>query len=137
MLPKDHFNTLMYWSDAELEELQASTVRNKIGRAAADQMIRKHVVATIERYPDVFFPAAVERLAREEIESLGHRMGSTIMAYAFDLESDQEKNVDEDGYATDDEDVLLPKAMVPLADMLNADVDYNVRCPRKPALRLH
>ena len=35
------------------------------------------------------------------------------------------KVADEDGYVSEDEDEALPKGMVPMADMLNADADRN------------
>jgi SET domain-containing protein 6 len=54
-------------------------------------------------------------------------MGSTIMAYAFDLEkvTGEEDEGDDEGFVSDDEGVTMPKGMVPLADMLNADADRN------------
>jgi SET domain-containing protein 6 len=53
-------------------------------------------------------------------------MGSLIMAYAFDIEpATSRKDVDEDGFAEEEEDEALPKGMIPLADMLNADADRN------------
>jgi SET domain-containing protein 6 len=53
-------------------------------------------------------------------------MGSLIMAYAFDVEpATPRKDVDEEGFAEEEEDEALPKGMIPLADMLNADADRN------------
>ena len=55
-------------------------------------------------------------------------MGSTIMAYAFDLEKSSQSKNEEDGWEEDSEDgegAALPKGMVPMADMLNADADRN------------
>ncbi len=46
------------------------------------------------------------------------------MAYAFDLEAEDEGE-EEDGWVEDKEDKTL--GMVPMADMLNADAEYNVR----------
>jgi hypothetical protein len=66
-------------------------------------------------------------LSDDEIIALAHRMGSTIMAYAFDLEKvvHEEPDGDDEGFVSDDEDVMVPKGMVPLADMLNADAHKN------------
>jgi SET domain-containing protein 6 len=49
-------------------------------------------------------------------------MATLIMAYAFDFEPEQE---DEDWQDDTSEIPSLPKAMVPLADLLNADGDKN------------
>ncbi|GAB7347847.1 hypothetical protein MBLNU459_g5380t1 [Dothideomycetes sp. NU459] len=123
VLPSD-FNTLMFWSDEELEQLQASAVRQKIGKAGANEMFEQNVLRPI-RANQALFPNA-SSLNDQAIVGLAHRMGSTIMAYAFDLEKEESKQqVDEDGYASDEEDDLLPKGMVPMADMLNADADRN------------
>jgi len=48
------------------------------------------------------------------------------MAYAFDIEPTNPRgDVDEEGFADEEDDDALPKGMVPLADMLNADADRN------------
>jgi SET domain-containing protein 6 len=66
-------------------------------------------------------------LSDDEIITLAHRMGSTIMAYAFDLEkvADEVSVGEDEGFVSGDEDMVMPKGMVPLADMLNADADKN------------
>ena len=55
-------------------------------------------------------------------------MGSTIMAYAFDLENDEDKPdaEDEDDEWVEDREGRLTMGMVPMADILNADVVFNV-----------
>ncbi len=59
---------------------------------------------------------------------LSHRMASTCMAYAFDLEKNEsDAELNEEGYATEEEDEVLAKAMIPMADMLNADAIFNAR----------
>lgn len=50
-------------------------------------------------------------------------MGSTIMAFAFDLETDDEDD-GEDGWVEDGEGKSL-MGMVPMADVLNADAHSN------------
>lgn len=120
------FDTLAFWSDNELDELQASAVRDKIGKQEADDSFRATVLPLIRRHREVFFPAGVDAPSDEELVALAHRMASAIMAYAFDIERDSSRQeVDEEGYATEEEDDALPKGMVPLADMLNADADQN------------
>ncbi|KAF2142948.1 uncharacterized protein K452DRAFT_286580 [Aplosporella prunicola CBS 121167] len=122
-----HFDTLMFWSDQELSELQASAVTEKIGKDDANVTFRENLIPLIRRHAKVFFPSDNGTSVNDhELLELAHRMGSTIMAYAFDIEPESaNKNVDEEGYASEDEDEALPKGMVPLADMLNADADRN------------
>lgn len=129
ILPSE-FNTLMFWSDDELAELQASAVVTKIGKDGANDMFLEQLVPVIREFADVFFagdPRAKHRA--EEMRSsanltLMHKMGSLIMAYAFDIESaTPSKDIDDEGFAEEEEDEALPKGMVPLADMLNADAD--------------
>ncbi|KAB2576473.1 putative set domain-containing protein [Lasiodiplodia theobromae] len=127
VLPTD-FDTLMFWSDDELAELQASAVLQKIGKDSANELFNGTVIPLLRRHADVFFPdpASAQGVTEDQLLALAHRMGSTIMAYAFDIEPDQAtKEVDEEGYASEEEDEALPKGMVPLADMLNADADRN------------
>jgi SET domain-containing protein 6 len=131
VLPAD-FNTLMYWTEDELAELQASAVVNKIGKESANEMFLEQLLPVIKEIAPIFFagderaPQRAEELRDERNLALMHRMGSLIMAYAFDIEPTiSKKDVDEEGYASEDEDAALPKGMVPLADMLNADADRN------------
>lgn len=123
-----HFDTLMFWSDDELAELQASAVLQKIGKDSANELFNGSVLPLLRRHVNVFFPDpnSAQGVTDDQLLALAHRMGSTIMAYAFDIEPDQAtKEVDEEGYASEEEDEALPKGMVPLADMLNADADRN------------
>lgn len=120
-----NFDTLMFWSQEELANLQASAVVNKIGRDSANQTFKEQIIPLIRENQAIFFPRNNDP-STEELLALAHRMGSTIMAYAFDIErSDAEKELDEEGYASEEDDETLPKGMVPLADMLNADADRN------------
>ncbi|KAJ5566865.1 hypothetical protein N7535_006171 [Penicillium sp. DV-2018c] len=129
------FDTLMFWSPAELQELQGSTIVEKIGRAGAEESILESVAPVVVKNPNLFPPpqglASWEGDAgRAGLIELCHIMGSLIMAYAFDVEkSEEDDNDDEEAhdesYMTDDEDEQLPKGMVPLADLLNADADRN------------
>ncbi|KMP02239.1 hypothetical protein DIZ76_010123 [Coccidioides immitis] len=129
VLPTD-FDTLMFWTENELRELQGSSVLDKIGKQEADQVILDKVLPVVLEHPDLFPP--VNGLAsfdspsgKEVVLQLAHRMGTLIMAYAFDIEMDQDEDQDgEDGYVTDDEQEKA-KGMVPLADLLNADAHRN------------
>lgn len=131
VLPTE-FDTLMFWSDDELAELQASAVVHKIGKEGANEAFLEHLLPVIQEFADTFFAGDVRAKQRaEEMRDecnllLMHKMGSLIMAYAFDIEpTTPRRDVDEEGFADEEEDEALPKGMVPLADMLNADADRN------------
>ena len=120
VLPKD-FDTLMYWSDDELVRLAGSAVLEKIGKAAADSAFTEQLIPFIREHAAIFNATG---LMDVDILALCHRMGSTIMAYAFDLDSFSTPRTAEDGWEEDsDAGEVLPKGMVPLADMLNADAN--------------
>jgi len=118
------FDTLIYWSPTELEELQASAVVKKIGKKEADEMFEEKIWPIVQSQP-ALFGLQEDSSTKDVVVQLAHRMGSLIMAYAFDIESSEPKEADEEGYATEDEDEDLPKGMVPLADILNADANRN------------
>lgn len=129
VLPSE-FNTLMFWTNDELAELQASAVVNKIGKEGADEVFMEHLLPVIKEFANVFFAGderasqKAEEMRDERNVTLMHKMGSLIMAYAFDVEpATPRKDVDDEGFAEEEEDAALPKGMVPLADMLNADAD--------------
>jgi N-lysine methyltransferase SETD6 len=120
------FDSLIWWTPQEIAELQASTVVNRIGRDAADRTFREKLVPIVVDHATLFGlqdGTNVEQFVLHE----AHVMASTIMAHAFDVEL-AKREVDEDGYVTDEDDADLPKAMVPLADILNADADRNNVC---------
>lgn len=127
------FDTLMFWSDEELLELQASAVVDKIGKRDAEEDIFEKVLPLVRAHPELFPPvngvmSYDDDTGAQALLEFAHRMGSLIMAYAFDIEKPEEEESDgEDGYLTDDEE-QLPKGMVPLADLLNADADRNNVC---------
>lgn len=120
------FDTPMFWSDAELSELQASSLVAKVGRDEADRMIRSKILPVVRANEHVFFPPGSTILDDIQLLALAHRMGSTIMAYAFDLDKDEENDeVDEDDGWVEDRDGKTMLGMVPMADMLNADAEFN------------
>lgn len=134
VLPTE-FNTLMFWSPDELDQLQASAVRQKIGKKGADESFRTQLIPVIKEFAHIVFSGderakeKAQELDSEQGLQLMHKMGTLIMAYAFDVEpAESNKEVDEEGYASEDEDEALPKGMVPMADMLNADADRNNVC---------
>lgn len=129
VLPNE-FNTLMFWSQDELAELQASAVVAKIGRDGANTAFLELLLPVIKEFASAFFAGderatqKAEEMRDEKNLTLMHKMGSLIMAYAFDIEPvSPRQDVDEEGFAEEEEDEALPKGMIPLADMLNADAD--------------
>lgn len=126
LLPET-FDSLMFWSDEELLSLKGSAVVDKIGKESADSTFTEQLIPLIAQHANIFHTAG---RSNDELLSLCHRMGSTIMAYAFDLEkpeSSQPPNQqDEEEWEEDSESATsLPKGMIPLADMLNANADHN------------
>jgi SET domain-containing protein 6 len=116
-------DTLMYWSDKELEYLAGSAVVNKIGKKSADAVFMEKIIPIIRQSPCVF---NASDSTDDELLALCHRMGSLIMAYAFDLEgSSAPAEPGEEWEEDSDSGAILPKGMIPLADMLNADADRN------------
>jgi SET domain-containing protein 6 len=93
VLPQS-FNTPMFWSS--FEALKGSALVDKIGIEQAEEQYNISLKPVLE----------LEQFANTDVSlDAFHRMGSIIMAYSFDIES---------------EDGELIKAMVPLADTLNA-----------------
>lgn len=117
------FDTPMFWSDAEIDMLQASHVRGKIGKESAEEMFRRSLVPVIRNHVGLF---GAENRSDDELVELAHRMGSTIMAYAFDLEGDDEEEQGEEDGWVEDRDGKSMMGMVPMADILNADAEFNV-----------
>lgn len=130
----DAFDTPMFWSDRELHELQASPLRSRIGKADAEDMFRSKLLPIIRSRPDVFLSS--DNLSDEHLVHLAHGMGSTVMAYAFDLENEDQDDDDDnaDGWA-EDRDAKSMMGMVPMADMLNADAEFNVSLAPEPRRR--
>lgn len=128
------FSTPMFWSADQLAELQASPVATKVGRDEAEEMIRTKILPVIAAHEDLFYSAesstTKQKLSENELVQLAFRMGSVIMAYAFDLEKDdeneqkEEQNQEEDEWVEDREGKTM-LGMVPMADILNADASFN------------
>jgi SET domain-containing protein 6 len=131
VLPTE-FDSLIWWSPQEIAELQASAVVGRIGRADADRVFRERLLPVVRAHPALFGLEDQEDKVKMEDIVLHetHVIASTIMAFAFDVEP-ANRDVDEDGYVTDENDADLPKGMIPLADILNADADRNNVCHHK------
>jgi SET domain-containing protein 6 len=123
----EYLDSLIFWSERELAELQASTVLQKIGKVQAEQLFSQHVA-----------PLGLENFSTDNC----HRIASTIMAYAFDIpektntmeldtRGEESEEGEEELMSDDDEEEKTLLSMIPLADMLNADADRNnarLRC---------
>ena len=122
------FDTLVYWSAAELKELEGSAIRKKIGKDEADAMFISILLPLVIAHADLFgeYAALIKSPdAKGLFLPLAHRMATLVMAYAFDLEKrNNEEEADEEGFVSDDEETR-PKGLVLLADILNADGDKN------------
>ncbi|KAK5076443.1 Ribosomal lysine N-methyltransferase 4 [Lithohypha guttulata] len=129
VLPREpsSFDTLMFWREEELSQLQASAMRSKIGKDSANRMFQERMIPFVNKHTDIFYPANTTHLTDDELLEKCHVIGSLIMSYAFDLQPDDD---DEDNQENEDgwiEDRSKPSTMgmVPMADMLNADAEFN------------
>lgn len=123
ILPEE-FDTLVFWSSSELAELQGSLVVDKIGKDNANRSFIDSLLPLVKDYSRLFgkFASVFDSLnAEDALLKVAHRMATLIMAYAFDIEKDDtwDESCDVNFSAL----YRLPKAMVPLADMFNADGD--------------
>lgn len=135
ILPRD-FDTLMYWTPSELETLTGSAILEKIGKDEAEEKFKSILGPIINTHKDLFQPTELQfndstgEVDESSLLSCAHRMASCIMSYSFDIkktvshsnttdDSDSGEEGEEDGEAQH------YKAMVPLADLLNADADKN------------
>ena len=125
MLPSD-FDTPMFWPPADISELQASALVAKVGKQEADEMIITKILSVVRTHEHVFFAPTAPRLDDAQLLELAHRMGSTIMAYAFDLEKDDDTDeAGGDDEWVEDREGKTMLGMVPMADILNADAEFN------------
>ncbi|KAJ7680818.1 SET domain-containing protein [Mycena polygramma] len=144
------FDTPMFWSDLDLEELRGTSVVEKLGRSDAERDFREKLLPMVQSRPDLFPPETIPIYYTLEIY---HVMGSRILSRSFDVENEDPEDdtegdeaantslgsaMDVDGsheetesahgdseLADGDEDPEEDEepagvSMVPLADMLNA-----------------
>lgn len=121
------FDTPMFWTESELKELEGTVLtQDKIGKQASDDKLRTRIIPVIMQNPEIFYAASKDQLNEDDLLSLAHQMGSTIMAYAFDLDNEEEDLEDEEDGWVVDKDAQRILGMVPMADILNANADFNV-----------
>ncbi|KAJ4326417.1 Ribosomal lysine N-methyltransferase 4 [Neodidymelliopsis sp. IMI 364377] len=132
------FDTPMFWSESELKELEGTVLTSdKIGKQTSDDKLRSRIVPIVLQNPSVFYTAGTGQLGENEVLDLAHRMGSTIMAYAFDLDNkDDDPEEEEDGWIVDN-DAQTMLGMVPMADILNANADFNAHVNHGESLEVN
>ncbi|KAF2034318.1 SET domain-containing protein RMS1 [Setomelanomma holmii] len=120
------FDTPLFWSEAELKELEGTCLTTeKIGKQESDEMLKSRVLKVVKANPTVFYPEGTTHLSDEELLALAHQIGSTVMAYAFDLDNASEEGDDEEDGWVEDREGKTMLGMVPMADILNANADFN------------
>lgn len=75
------FDTLIYWSPAEIAELEGSAVLNKIGKNDAENSFSKTLLPIVQQYSDIFgrYAQAFSGVDAEVVLlALAHRMASTF-----------------------------------------------------------
>ncbi|PTB78696.1 UV-endonuclease UvdE [Trichoderma longibrachiatum ATCC 18648] len=117
------FETPMFWSDAELDELQASATRSKVGKESAEKMFHDKILPVV-RANHHLFPTS-QTYSDDDLIKLAHRMGSTIMSYAFDFQNEDDEDENESEEWVEEREAKSTMGMVPMADILNADAEYN------------
>jgi len=119
VLPNE-FDTPMFWSEAELAELKGTEVPSRIGKAKSDEQYVTLLLPIIKANPTLF-----------DMKKCGldafHRMGSLVLAYSFGRNAHGEDDEESDEVEEEKNDI----AMVPLADMLNANPRLNNVVPYK------
>ncbi|KAJ7661634.1 hypothetical protein B0H17DRAFT_953556 [Mycena rosella] len=93
------FDTPMFWSDLELEELKGTSVVGKLGKADAERDFTEKLMPLLQSRPDLFPP---ETIPAYYTLSIYHVMGSRILSRSFDVEKDEPEGAEEDGAAGED-----------------------------------
>ena len=121
------FDTPIFWSENELKELEGTLLTSeKIGKQESDEMLRSRIIPVVLQNPNVFYAEGAAQLSEDELLALAHRIGSTIMSYAFDLDNGKEESDNEEDGWVEDRDGQTMLGMVPMADILNANAEFNV-----------
>ncbi|KAK1225653.1 Ribosomal lysine N-methyltransferase 4 [Marasmius sp. AFHP31] len=131
------FDTPMFWSDEDLEQLKGTSIVEKLGKQDAERDYNEKVLPTVKSRSDLF-PAGVLPIYYT-LEQY-HIMGSRILSRSFDVErwegedSSHEAANTSSGSAMDvdaperegtpeveeEEEDPVDVSMVPMADLLNA-----------------
>ena len=144
-----HFSTPMFWDEGEAEQLlQGSTLVEKIGRAEAEAGFRENILPVVEKYKDTVFDGVdvsvdafhrvgslimsysfdVDRIKAGSSEDKDNENAKEEDQASADENEDEvpgdeeehEELIIEEEFSDDEDDDGPVKAMVPLADTLNA-----------------
>ncbi|RMZ81583.1 hypothetical protein DV737_g2516, partial [Chaetothyriales sp. CBS 132003] len=131
------FDSLMFWNDDELAELQASSVRRRIGREQADADFREKAWPAMKADPESFsLPGTSDDERAEQAVRLCHYAGSLIMAYAFDIDRDDDADRNNARLFQEDGGYLIMKAIKPIRAGDECLNDYGP-LPRSELLRMY
>lgn len=113
------FDSLMFWSEAELEDLKGSLVLSKIGLEEAEHEYRETLLPFVSQHEDVLGPKEGYTMERF------HWCGSLILSRSFHVDvkddgKDQDEGEDSDDEEDEERESVDDVAMVPMADLLNA-----------------
>lgn len=114
----DDINSLMYWTDEQLEGLKPSLIIQRIGKLEAKVMYQN-----ILRYVEDFGEKFSGELGEITWDDFVY-VASIIMSYSFDVEvahSQVHSLIEEDSDNMSIDVSKYMKSMIPLADTLNAD----------------
>jgi len=118
ILPRS-FDTPMFWTEEELQELKGTEILPRIGKQKSEQQYTEQLLPLINTHPELF------DLTKCDIHAF-HTMGSLVLAYSFGntvSQTNNDSSDNEDDFEEDEGNTQI--AMVPLADMLNADPQKN------------
>ena len=108
--------TPIFWKEDDLKLLQGTSIVERIGKHEAEQTFETEIFPLIQSNPKIFPNPEAYSL------DLYHRCGSIIMSYSFHIRIDeQEKTVEDHEEAEENEEERHIIALVPMADMFNAD----------------
>lgn len=113
-------DSLLYWSDADLQYLKGSTIVNKIGKSDIVETYANVIKPILQEHPTLFNPSEGFSLERYLFA------GSLVLSRSFTVLGDEEpKENDDDDSSSEAEDAdatsgVHTVSMVPMADMLNA-----------------
>lgn len=108
------FDSLMFWSEAELKELEGSMVLGKIGKEEAEEDFIENVLPFVTEHESIF--GNKDRYTLE----LFHHMGSLVLSRSFHVEVQGAEEEEESDDEEEETESVGDVAMVPMADLLNA-----------------
>ncbi|KAG8859828.1 hypothetical protein FRB91_006486 [Serendipita sp. 411] len=95
------FDTLMFWTQQELEELQGSTIRDKIGKEEAEKDYHEKVLPILQRRHDIFDPNFLDTFFSLQ---RFHINGSRILSRSFQVEDWQDDNASDESRPEEQEE---------------------------------